>query len=349
MSLMLHRTGLLRPTLGAPANAVPDAFDIEDWSIAPGDEKADVTINSLPDDVGATITDIEYRIDGGSWISSAGTSSFTISGLTNDQAYDVELRAVNSVGAGAPSDTKSVTPEAEDEEWHPNDLASPPLAVWDPAASGSLWQDAAATTPAGDGDPLGRIDDQSVNGNDAVQSTDTKRPLFDTIDGKPWIVCDGVDDGMVFTNVKPAMVAAVVYFPSSGPANNRYSAFGRAELDDTNNVRTRTDGLWGANVSGLTDANDFVYSDGVTRFNGVAATTIGLITFPKDAPFIVTTEAGSAGSQSSEGLATIGLPSVAGRAWPGRFGRMVLLSALPDAGEYDNLLAWLAEPYGISL
>ncbi len=92
---------------------VPGAFEADDWSIASGDEEADVTINSLPGDGGDTIIDIEYRLDGGSWVSSSGTSSFTISGLTNGQEYDAVLRAVNSVGSGAASDTKSVTPEVD--------------------------------------------------------------------------------------------------------------------------------------------------------------------------------------------------------------------------------------------
>jgi hypothetical protein len=95
------------------AVTVPGAFEADDWSIAPGDEEADVTINSLPGDGGDTIIDIEYRLDAGSWVSSSGTSSFTISGLTNGQEYDVALRAVNSVGSGAASDTKSVTPEVD--------------------------------------------------------------------------------------------------------------------------------------------------------------------------------------------------------------------------------------------
>ncbi len=113
MSLMLHRAGLLRPSLAPPAPVAPDAFGAGDWSIASGDEKADITINALPPDGGSAISDIEFRLDGGSWVSSGGTSSFTISGLTNDQEYDVALRAVNSAGAGVASDTKQVTPTAE--------------------------------------------------------------------------------------------------------------------------------------------------------------------------------------------------------------------------------------------
>ncbi len=91
---------------------VPAAFSVGDWSIAAGDEEADVTISSLPSNGGSAITDIDYRLDGGSWVSTGGTTSFTIAGLTNDQEYDVELRAVNAVGDGAASDVKQVTPVA---------------------------------------------------------------------------------------------------------------------------------------------------------------------------------------------------------------------------------------------
>ncbi len=102
-------------------DTVPDAFEAGDWSIAAGDEQADVTISDLPADGGDTITDVEYRLDGGSWVSSGGTSSFTVSGLTNDQEYDVELRAVNSIGAGPSSDVKSVTPAEPSSALHVTD------------------------------------------------------------------------------------------------------------------------------------------------------------------------------------------------------------------------------------
>jgi len=91
---------------------IPDAFVLADWDLTAGDTEADVTINSLPADNGAAITDVEYRLDGGSWVSSGGTTSFTITGLTNGVEYDVELRAVNADGVSAAGDLKSVTPEA---------------------------------------------------------------------------------------------------------------------------------------------------------------------------------------------------------------------------------------------
>ena len=51
-------------------------------------------------------------------------------------------------------------------------------AWYDPSDSSTVWQDAAGTTPAGVGDPVGRIDDKSGNGNHATQSTLTARPTL---------------------------------------------------------------------------------------------------------------------------------------------------------------------------
>lgn len=110
MSLMLHRAGLLRSSLASPAPSVPGAVHAGDWSLVAGDEEAHVAIHALPPHGGAAIVDIEYRLDGGAWTSSGGTTDFTLTSLTNDQGYDVELRAVNVAGAGAASDAKSVTP-----------------------------------------------------------------------------------------------------------------------------------------------------------------------------------------------------------------------------------------------
>ena len=67
-------------------------------------------------DNGAEITNYEYSTDNGStWTArspAATTSLIAISGLTNGTAYNVKLRAVNSVGAGAESGGVSVTPAA---------------------------------------------------------------------------------------------------------------------------------------------------------------------------------------------------------------------------------------------
>lgn len=94
------------------ATTVPAAFGAGDWSLSnpASGGQLNVGISSLPSNGGSTITDVEYRVDGGSWTSSGGTVGFSITGLTDDVSVDVELRAVNAVGAGAGSDTKSATP-----------------------------------------------------------------------------------------------------------------------------------------------------------------------------------------------------------------------------------------------
>lgn len=78
----------------------------------PGDEEVSVTF-SAPSYRGAAITDYEYSVDGGAWTSADTTASpITITGLTNDVATYIRLRAVNGVAAGDASDTVTVTPTA---------------------------------------------------------------------------------------------------------------------------------------------------------------------------------------------------------------------------------------------
>lgn len=88
----------------------PEAFASDDWSVTPGDEEADVTISELPADGNSAITDIEYRVGTGEWTSSGGTTSFTITGLTNAVEVNIAIRAKNAIGAGPASATKAVTP-----------------------------------------------------------------------------------------------------------------------------------------------------------------------------------------------------------------------------------------------
>jgi hypothetical protein len=57
-----------------------------------------------PSNGGSPITSYQYRLATGAWTSTGTLSqSFRISSLTNGTAYDVQVRAVNAVGAGDPS------------------------------------------------------------------------------------------------------------------------------------------------------------------------------------------------------------------------------------------------------
>jgi hypothetical protein len=103
----------LYPAAGGAPTA-PDQFGTGDWSVADDGTSGDITITitALPSDGGSAITDLEYQIDGGSWVSMSGTTTgdYGVSGLTDDVEVDVAIRAVNAIGNGTASATKAVTP-----------------------------------------------------------------------------------------------------------------------------------------------------------------------------------------------------------------------------------------------
>ena len=98
--------------------SVPDAPVLV--SVTAGDTELIVAFTDPTSDGGAAITDYEYSTDSGTTFVSGSTttSPFTISGLTNGTSYTVIIRAVNSVGPGANSNSRSGTPVS----------TSPPLA-----------------------------------------------------------------------------------------------------------------------------------------------------------------------------------------------------------------------------
>jgi hypothetical protein len=87
--------------------AVPDAFTAPDWGLSNDDGDISVNILTLPDDGGAPITDLEYRVNGGAAISlgETTTGSYPVTAVEGD---DIQIRAVNAIGAGDWSDVKAV-------------------------------------------------------------------------------------------------------------------------------------------------------------------------------------------------------------------------------------------------
>lgn len=76
----------------------------------PGNGSASIAFTP-GDDGGAPITKYQYRVGKGAWTDAVGTSSpLTVSGLTNYQTSTIRIRAVNSVGSGAPSTPVQVWP-----------------------------------------------------------------------------------------------------------------------------------------------------------------------------------------------------------------------------------------------
>ena len=81
----------------------------------------------------------------------------------------------------------------------------------DPSDLSTLWQDTSGTTPAAVGDPVGRIDDKSGNGNNAIQGTAANRPILrQDADGAYYLEFDGSNDRLVVTNAMGTQVFACV-------------------------------------------------------------------------------------------------------------------------------------------
>jgi hypothetical protein len=83
-------------------------------SITPGTNQLMVNFTAPISNSGFPILSYDYSVDNGSaWFpSGTNTSPIIITGLGNGTTYNVVLRAVNSVGAGAKSNTASGTPSA---------------------------------------------------------------------------------------------------------------------------------------------------------------------------------------------------------------------------------------------
>lgn len=108
----------------APAADVFRAFTVRTAAVIPPTapfisslEPSDgaIKVNFVPParNGGAAITNYEYQLNGGSWVAlnpASTATSFNITGLTNGTTYAVEIRAVNSVGVSADSNTVSATP-----------------------------------------------------------------------------------------------------------------------------------------------------------------------------------------------------------------------------------------------
>ena len=83
-------------------------------NVSAGSRQVSISFTAPTSDGGRAITNYEYSLNGGStWtaLSPASTTSpIVIPGLTNGTSYQVSLRAVNSLGAGASSTPVGVTP-----------------------------------------------------------------------------------------------------------------------------------------------------------------------------------------------------------------------------------------------
>ena len=93
-----------------PAPTAPEAP--QSLGATPGNKKVELRWTAPADDGGEPITRYEYEQDGsGTWTSTGSAeTNYTVMELTNGQSYAFRVRAVNSIGGGAPTPSLSATP-----------------------------------------------------------------------------------------------------------------------------------------------------------------------------------------------------------------------------------------------
>ena len=135
------------PTVTGTPRAVPGAPTIR---LTPGNQTISVSW-TVPSDNGSAITSYDVRFirtdntnknDPNSWTKrisawTSGNLEYSISGLTNDASYDVQVRAVNSIGDGHWSPTKATTPTGPSIS-DPNNPTTATDALVFPAPSGLI-------------------------------------------------------------------------------------------------------------------------------------------------------------------------------------------------------------------
>jgi hypothetical protein len=218
-------------------------------------------------------------------------------------------------------------------------------AWYDPSDLSTVWQDAAGTTPATAGDPVGRIDDKSGNGNHATQSTSTARPTLQTSGGLYYLDFDGVDDFMRSSSF-PAIAQ-----PISAALGFRASAIPKFIIDghDANQFSLITVNVGGVDklrfVSG--DGPPFLYvdytygGDTVARVLANGASSVIAIDGVETVGAASATAAVTAWTLGAAGTDVLPLD--------GRIYGFVAVDRTLTAGEIDDVEAYLATKSGVTI
>jgi outer membrane protein OmpA-like peptidoglycan-associated protein len=158
--------------------AAPGAPSIT--TVTAGDGQLSVAFTAPASNGGAAITDYEVSTDGGSSFTSAGTttSPIVITGLTNGTTYSVLIKARNSAGLGAASETVAATPATAN-------------------TSGSTDESTSGST----GNTAGGSTSGSAPNTTAAPTTTTVPPVADVVPGVT------VTDTKVYTKSVPKKVA----------------------------------------------------------------------------------------------------------------------------------------------
>ena len=82
------------------------------WNVqlVDGDASAELTFDPPLVDPSVPLTKYQYTVDGTNWVDAPLTLPLKITGLTNGQTYQVQVRGVNSLGVGVPSTAVEANP-----------------------------------------------------------------------------------------------------------------------------------------------------------------------------------------------------------------------------------------------
>ena len=99
--------------ISGTVSVAPAAFGTADWSLTDKPSATGNTVTlaftALPSNGGSAITDVQYQINAGSWVSIGTTPTSLDVTVPATTLVDMQIRAVNAIGSGA-TDTKSITP-----------------------------------------------------------------------------------------------------------------------------------------------------------------------------------------------------------------------------------------------
>ena len=220
-------------------------------------------------------------------------------------------------------------------------------AWYDPSDSSTVWQDAAGTTPAGVGDPVGRIDDKSGNGNHATQSTSTARPVLQSSSGLYYLefVIDDYMQTAPFASplAQPNFISLAGLLPDSTGSSALYfdglasgsRHFAYAPKNDT----TLLVGTDGGNYSG---AEPDGTSTNVWSFNFDGASSY----LRQDGTQVAT---GNTGATTLGGLTLMANITPSASPHTTNMHGFILVNRTLTAGEITDLESYLADKSGVTL
>ena len=145
--------------------------------------------------------------------------------------------------------------------------------VWyDPSKLSSMKQFSDGTVDAVIGQPVGYIEDQSGNGNHAIQATLTKRPILREAGGLNYLDFDGVDDCLSITGLTSTSTPLTAWFGYS--ADNAEAANKKFLLDIQS---TRAVLAASANTAGNIGYFDGAWSEFAADSNALKVLTYDLV------------------------------------------------------------------------